>query len=188
MYVFTYLIYLGLACQELNQWEEAISKLRQALEMKRILYQEVKFHPEIARACSLLAKSLLHEKEFEEALTYLQEALELHQNLQATNDVAECLIYTALCYNGLKKPRKAMETLGKFEKLYSTNKQLDKRIIFHYHQEMADHFIEGEFEDKVKGLHHLQEAYELFKQLEQTEADEATLNELQAKILSLQLK
>lgn len=176
---------IGYACQLLNQWDEAICKLRQALEMKKAIYREVKSSPEVALACFLLAEALLKHKQHEEALVYFREALKIHESLQSIDDVVECLLNIGQCYKDLKKLGKAMETFDEVKELCSTSKTLDRRMILRFHKEMANVYTE-EVEDKSKTLVHLQEATAILTQLDKTENDEETLNELQAKILSLQ--
>ena len=172
----------------LNQWDEAICKLHQALQMKRDIYHEVTSPPEVALACFLLAKALLKHKKHQEALVHFEEALQIHQSLESMDDVVECLLNIAQCYKDLKKLGKAIETFDKVKGLCSTSKTLDDRMILRFHKEMADVFTEKEFEDKNKTFFHLQEAAAILTQLEKTEKDEEILKELQAKILSLQLE
>ena len=172
----------------LNQWDEAISKLRQVLQMKRDIYHEAISSPEVALACFLLAEALFKHEKHEEALAYFEEALKIHQSLQSIDDVVECLLNIAQCYKDLKKFGNAMETFDKVKVLCSTSKTLDQRMCLRFHNEMAYVFTEEELEDKNKTFLHLQEAAAILTQLEKTEKDEETLNELQAKILSLQLQ
>ena len=156
--------------------------------MKKDIYHEVTFSPEVALACFLLAQALFKHGKHEEALAYFEEALKIHQSLQSIDDVVKCLLNIAQCYKDLKKLGKAMETFDKVKVLCSTSKTLDQRMCLRFHNEMAYVFTEEELEDKNKTFLHLQEAAAILTQLEKTEKDEETLNELQAKILSLQLE
>ena len=120
-------------------------------------------------------------------MVYFHEASTIYEALQSTDVILKCFLSMAVCYKSLKNFGKVIETFGKAEELCSTCKTLDERIILRFHEEMADVFTEEECEDRGKALEHLQEAAAILKRIKQTENDEETFDELQAKISSLQL-
>ena len=160
--------------------------------MKRIIYEGKKAAPEIALACLHLAEAFFQNKEHEKALSYFQEALETYEANRGAKDEAEhaphgkaeCLLHITLCYKALKKIDDAKSSFKKLEKL-CVGKSLDDEMQLKLHKEMADIFVEKEYEDRPKVLHHLKEAEEILKRIKQSEEDEVTLMELQAKIVSL---
>ena len=170
----------------LNDWEQAISKLQEGLEMKRIIYRGKKAASEIALACFLLAEAFFQNKEHQKALPYFQEALQIYQANQAAEDEAECLLNITLCYKALKKIDDTKSFLKKLEKL-CVGKSLKDDMLLKIHEEMADIFVEEEYEDRSKGLYHLKEAEAMLRRIKQSEEDEVSLMELQAKIVSLDL-
>ena len=185
-FIIIILSFTGYACKLLNEWEQAIFKLHEGLELKRIIYQGEKAKPEVALACFLLAEALFQNKEPEKALPYFQEALEIHKANQAAEDEVECLLHITLCYKALKKIDDAKGSLKKLEKL-CVSKSLHDEMQLKIHKEMADIFVEEEYEDRSKGLYHLKEAEAILRRIKQSEEDEVTLLELQAKIVSLDL-
>ena len=177
---------VGYACFILNQWEQAIPKLQQALEMKRVIYEEkAKPEREVALACRLLARALFEHQEYEKALPYFQEALEYFEVNLSADDETECVLHIALCYAGLKNLVRALETFRKVEELCA-RKSVSDNIRLDIHQTLADTFTEEEYGDNSKVLYHLKEAEGIFKRIERSETQEDALIEVQARILSLE--
>ncbi|XP_028392173.1 uncharacterized protein LOC114516792 [Dendronephthya gigantea] len=92
---------LGSACFMLNQWEEAIPKLKNALEMRRIIY-EGKAVPDVASTCEFLATALFKNHEYQKALTYFEEALKYFEVCQSPDNETKCALHIALCHKSLK--------------------------------------------------------------------------------------
>ena len=69
----------------MNELEQAIPKLQEALELKKIFYQNIKAPPEVAASYYLLADTLFQNKEHEKALPYFQEALEICETNKSVN-------------------------------------------------------------------------------------------------------
>ncbi|CAB4006743.1 tetratricopeptide repeat [Paramuricea clavata] len=177
---------LGYACLILNQWEQAFPKLEQALEMKRVIYEE-KDKPEadVALACRFLARALFKHQEYQKALPYFQEALEYFEVNQSADDETQCVLHIALCYGGLKNLVSALETFRKVEEL-CVRKSVSDSIRLGIHKTMADTFTEEEYGDRSKVLYHLKEVEAIFKRIKRSETQEEELIEVQAKILSLE--
>ena len=169
----------------MGELEKAIPKLQEALELKRIIYQQKKEEPEVAQACRLLADALFQNKEYEKALSYFQEALEIYEVHQSAEDEAECLLYITLCNKALKKIDFAKSSLKKLEELCAS-KSLKDNMLLHIHKEIADIFFEEEYKERSKGLYHLKQAEAILIRVKQSDEEEETLTELQAKIMSLE--
>ncbi len=169
----------------MNDYEQAISKLQKALELKRIIYPE-KAAPEVGLAFRLLATAFLRLQKYEKALSCFQEALRIFEVNQSADDEMECVLNIALCYKGLKNRDYALENFGKVEEM-CVRKSVSDRMRQDIHETMADIFTEEEYGDKSKVLHHLKEAATILKRIKLSENDEEALNELEAKILSLDI-
>ncbi|XP_028412663.1 uncharacterized protein LOC114535578 [Dendronephthya gigantea] len=176
---------IGYACVLLKEWKEAIPKLDRALELKRAIYQE-RATPDVATAFRLLATALLEHQEYERALSHFQKALEMFEVFQSADDETECFLNIALCYKGMKNPSSALKAFEKAGEM-CVKRPTSDRMRLGVHMEIAETFIEEEYANKSKALHHLEAAEDILKRIKQTDTDEENLNELQAKIISLKI-
>ena len=150
----------------MNELEQAIPKLQEALELKKIFYQNIKAPPEEAASYYLLADALFQNKEHEKALPYFQEALEICETNQSADDEAECLLYITLWNKALKKIDTAKSSLKKLEELCAS-KSLKDKMLLNLHKEIADIYIEEECEDRSKSSYHLKEAEAILMRVKQ---------------------
>ena len=176
---------VGNACQLLSQWDEAISKLQKAHELTRRFCGEKGL--EAAMALLELALALYEHEEYRKALPYFQEASEVFDADEGSADeAAECVLYIAHCYDGLKNVDCMLDTIEKLEQFCSTKPVCDE-LRLKIHKTMAEIFTKEEYEDRCKGLCHLKQAEVILKRIKQSEKDEQDLKEIQAKIMSLEL-
>ena len=138
-------------------------------------------------ALRLLALALYKHEEYEKALPYYKEALEIFDDDEGSADeAAECVLYIALCYDDLKNVGCALDTFNKLEQ-FCSRKPVTNEWRLDIHKTMAEIFTNEEYEDRCKGLCHLKQAEVILKRIKQSEADELDLKEIQAKIFSLEL-
>ena len=169
----------------LKQWKQAISKLEKALELKRVIFQE---NPkEVAKTICLLASALLKNEEYKKALSYSQEALEIFNACHSADDAIDCIVDIAKCYKGLKNRSRAFATFRIIEGLCARDTAVSNERREWVHEVLADIFMEEEYSDKPKALHHLKEAEAILRRIKQSIEDEKDLRELQAKIVNLEI-
>ena len=169
----------------LNEWQQAIPKLQNALEMKRVFYKE-EAGLELAANCHLLATAFLKHQEYKDALPHFQEALKYFEVNQFQDEEMQCVLNIALCYKGLKNVDCTFDNLKKVEEMCLRKSEND-RTRLDIHQTMADIYTEEEYADRCKLLHHLKDAENILMRMKRSEKDEETLSEIQAKIFSLDI-
>ena len=175
---------VGYSCLLLKQWEQAIPKLQEALKMNRLMYQDKSL--QIATAIRWLATAHFKNEEYDKALRYFLDAMEIFATNKSTDVETECALYIAQCHKFLKNFDSASEMFEKVEDLCFRNSFSDDVQLW-VHETMGEAFTEGEYLDRRKGLYHLKEAEAILKRIEKTEDDEENLRELQAKIMNLEI-
>ena len=182
-----YCLFVGLSCLSLNQCEEAISNLQKALQIKRTVYDGNEMALELGQSCGFLATAFFKHDKYEEAIPYLQEAIANFHANKSVDEEMECILDMARCYKHLKNLDRALEWLRKVEELCVGKSGSDKTRL-NIHKQLADIFIEEEYSDRSKALHHLKEAETIAKRIKHSENDDdVELYELQARILSLEI-
>ena len=112
---------------------------------------------------------------------HFQEARETYEAEHAAKGKDKCLLNITFCYKALKKIDDGKSFLKKLDNL-CFGKSLKDEMQLKIHKEMADIFVEEEYEDRSKGLYHLKGAEAILRRIKQSKEDEAT--ELQVKLNS----
>nr|XP_056711021.1 tetratricopeptide repeat protein 29 [Euleptes europaea] len=96
---------LGLAYHEAGEEDTSILKLKEYLELSKILGD----YSGIGRAYQALAKVLVSLGEVDEAITYLEEFMNIAKNIQLTHSLVDACTFLGNIYNGRGKYSKACE-------------------------------------------------------------------------------
>lgn len=173
--------FLGYACTLLKEWDQAISWLKKALELKKIFYGK---NPsdEVANALRLLSTAYLEHNEYKNALQHFQECLQILQVINSPDEEVECILNIANCHKGLNNDVAALNALCRVEEFCAKNSCSDEMRLY-VHNELSDLYCE-KYTNKSKALHHLKEAEAIL----QRQKNEEDLSEIQAKIFSLEFQ